>query len=335
MPTNTVHRPESVLISTWHLTGCHIKETILSISADCKQWSKDPWEGFSKCGMALVLFLIECREEADFRRKGEGGIKNNKTLGLKWWCKDSRAWWESSFFQLLWLLNSLMLCAQCWHIFRGKVEDLFASINDTWYKAHCNITQMWILPWNLPVVTQRNILTIFHMKPAVTWLKNASLELYKQGEGGRERDRKSKWWLWTRVSVSCLTRRTIPTEQRGYKNTFGHLTNFRCVELFQICSLSFVRLRLRDQFRPADMEKSLAYTSISLTPIAHYSIDTHWGAHVHSSPIHTHITHNHNQDFSSSCEIKGRTSVWHYHLYYLSIYIYIFILRGFWATKYS
>lgn len=35
-----------------------------------------------------------------------------------------------SFFQLLWLLNSLMLCAQCWHIFRGKVEDLFASIND-------------------------------------------------------------------------------------------------------------------------------------------------------------------------------------------------------------
>lgn len=163
------------------------------------------------------------------------------------------------------------------------------------------------------------------MKPAVTWLKNASLELYKQGEGGRERDRKSKWWLWTRVSVSCLTRRTIPTEQRGYKNTFGHLTNFRCVELFQICSLSFVRLRLRDQFRPADMEKSLAYTSISLTPIAHYSIDTHWGAHVHSSPIHTHITHNHNQDFSSSCEIKGRTSVWHYHLYYLSIYLYIYL----------
>lgn len=142
-----------------------------------------------------------------------------------------------------------------------------------------------------------------------------------RGRGGRERDRKSKWWLWTRVSVSCLTRRTIPTEQRGYKNTFGHLTNFHCVELLQICSLSFVRLRLRDQFRPADMEKSLAYTSISLTPIAHYSIDTHRGAHVHSSPIHTHITHNHNQDFSSSCEIKGRTSVWLYHLYYIYIYL--------------
>lgn len=34
-----------------------------------------------------------------------------------------------------------------------------------------------------------------------------------------------------------------PTEQRNYKNTFGLLTNFYCVELFQICSLSFVRLR--------------------------------------------------------------------------------------------
>ncbi len=54
-----------------------------------------------------------------------------------------------------------------------------------------------------------------------------------------------------------------PTEQRSYKNTFSHLTNFHCVELFQICFLSFVRLRLRDQFSPVDMEKSVAFTSIS------------------------------------------------------------------------
>lgn len=33
--------------------------------------------------MALVLFLIECREEADFRRKGEGDKKKKKYTGVK------------------------------------------------------------------------------------------------------------------------------------------------------------------------------------------------------------------------------------------------------------
>lgn len=51
-----------------------------------------------------------------------------------------------------------------------------------------------------------------------------------------------------------------------------------------------------------------------------------WRAQVHSSHIHTHITRIHNQDFSSSsCEIKGRASVWHN----------IYVLRGFWTRKYS
>lgn len=62
---------------------------------------------------------------------------------------------------------------------------------------------MWILPWNLPVVTQRNILTIFHMKPAVTWLKNAPLKLYKQGER-REGERQEKQMVTVNKSFCKL-----------------------------------------------------------------------------------------------------------------------------------
>lgn len=76
-----------------------------------------------------------------------------------------------------------------------------------------------------------------------------------------------------------------PTEQRSYKNTFGHLTNFHCVELFQICFLSFVRLRLRDQFSPVDMEKSVAFTPISQTLITH--CDRHAEKHERIRLTHT------------------------------------------------
>lgn len=102
-----------------------------------------------------------------------------------------------------------------------------------------------------------------------------------------------------------------PIKQWRYKNTFGHLTNFHCVELFQICFLSFVRLKLQDQFSPVNMEKSVAFTSISLTPITQFNRCTDMSAFITHTHIHTHITCNHNQDFSSSCEIKGRAWVWH------------------------
>lgn len=41
--------------------------------------------------MALVLFLIECREEADFRRKGEGDKKKKKYTGVKTAGHDGKA----------------------------------------------------------------------------------------------------------------------------------------------------------------------------------------------------------------------------------------------------
>lgn len=135
--------------------------------------------------------------------------------------------------------------------------------------------------------------------------------------GGRERRKGNADWeqpllklLWCSDQSKEFNN---PTEQRSYKNTFGHLTNFHCVELFQICFLSFVRLRLRDQFSPVDMEKSVAFTSISWTLITHVNRcdEKHTSAFITRTHVHGHITCNHNQDFSSSCEIKGRPSVWH------------------------
>lgn len=116
-----------------------------------------------------------------------------------------------------------------------------------------------------------------------------------------------------------------PIEQWRYKNTFGHLTNFHCVELFQICFLSFVRLRLQDQFSPVNTEKSVAFTSISLTLITQFNRCTDMSAFITHTHIHTHITCNHNQDFSSSCEIKGGGHQFDT----------IYILRGFWTIKSS
>lgn len=114
------------------------------------------------------------------------------------------------------------------------------------------------------------------------------------------------WWSVQRIQQSHWTKKL-------QKYIWSHDQLPLCWAFFQICFLSFVRLRLRHQSSSVETEKSVAFTSISQTLITHIKrhTDKHMSAFIRHTRIHRHVTCNHNQDFSSSCEIKGRASVWH------------------------
>lgn len=149
------------------------------------------------------------------------------------------------------------------------------------------------------------------------------LELYS-GEGKEKR----KCWLWT-VSKATLMWWSVqkipnnPNEERHYKNTFGHMTNFHCVALFSDMLLKLCAFKAMKPIQPSEYEEVCCFHIHFIDTTHKRCTDT--SAFITHTHIHTLITCNHNRDFSSSCEIKGEEG--------LSLTQYV--LRGFWIIKSS
>lgn len=107
----------------------------------------------------------------------------------------------------------------------------------------------------------------------------------KQHRRGRGKENKSKMPIMNNSFSSYCDTMNNPTEQRNYKNTFGHLTNslLVCRALSDMLLEALCALRPPDRVSPVDMEKSVTFTSFSkMLKITH-------DRPTHSSSSHTHI----------------------------------------------
>lgn len=131
-------------------------------------------------------------------------------------------------------------------------------------------------------------MTIFHMKPAVTWLMHVPLELYSR----REREKERKRWLRTTVSKATQMLWSAQRIQQSHRTKKLQKYIWSPDQLPLHWAFSDMLLKLC-AFKAARPIQPSGYGEVCslhthFTDTNYIQQRTHWEARVHSSHAHTH-----------------------------------------------